>query len=269
MTTKSLFFILAIFISSNIFGQKLVKMVEVEGGTFTMGNKTGSSDDEKTEHEVTLSSFYISQFEINFDEYSAFCKIAGYAEPSGQKSFPITNITWEKAVMFCNWLSGRDGLDHAYEIERNDKKKTFSAKCNFKASGYRLPTEAEWEFAAKGGTRSKGYIYSGSNSPYDVAWFSENYKGLEHKSGEKYPNELGIYDMTGNVAEWCWDNYDKDYYKKSEKTDPLGSKIEAEKVFRGGSRRDKIELIGLSRRNKLDRKSKDFYVGFRVVKTKI
>ncbi len=265
---KKLTVFLLIISASNLYSQKVVKMVEVEGANFKMGSSSKQFTDENPIHEVTLNSFYISQFEILFDDYSAFCKTAGYPEPTGQVGYPATMVTWEKAVMFCNWLSGRDGFEHAYKIERNDTKKIFNVECNFETNGYRLPTEAEWEFAAKGGVRSKNYIFSGSNSPYNVSWFSENYKGNEQKPGEKFPNELGIYDMSGNVGEWCWDYYDQGYYKKSEKLNPKGSKAKTDRVFRGGTRRNKMEFIKISRRFHKDQKERDSFLGFRVVRTK-
>lgn len=266
---KILILIISLFIFSEIFSQKDIKVVEVQGGTFLMGLNTKNFPDEKPQHEITLSRFYMSQYEILYDDYAAFCKTAGYSQPTGTDGFPATNMTWENAVMFCNWLSARDGFDKAYEIDRNDEKGIFNVKCNFLSNGYRLPTEAEWEYAAKGGHRSKDYNFSGSNSPYNIAWFSETYKGLEHKPGELLPNELGIYDMSGNVAEWCWDYYSDDYYSKSEKIDPKGPTAIYDRVFRGGSRRDKIEYIQVSRRFHKNQKEKDLYIGFRVVRSKI
>lgn len=252
------------------FSQNMIKEVLVKGGTFEMGSKSIVFKDETPIHEVELSSFYISQYEISYDDYAAFCGIAGYSEPYGAVGFPATNITWERAVMMCNWLSRKNGFAKAYKIQRNDKEKTFEVVCDFKSDGYRLPTEAEWEYAAKGGQRSKDYVYSGSNSPYLVAWFSETYKGLEHKSGELLPNEKGIYDMTGNIAEWCWDYYGENYYSNKKDTlNPTGPISGTARVYRGGTRRDKIDNIKITRRSYLEQKKKDLYVGFRVVRTKV
>ena len=131
-----------------------------------------------------------------------------------------------------------------------------------------MPTEAEWEYAAKGGHRSKDYSFSGSNSPYIVAWFSETYNGIEHKSGELLPNELGLYDMTGNIAEWCWDYYSESYYSQSESVNPKGPDVGSTRVFRGGTRRDKMKNIEISRRSYLEQDKKNLYVGFRVVRAK-
>ncbi len=261
--------IVSIFLFNLSFSQKEIKTVLIKGGTFEMGSKSEVFKDETPVHEVTVSSFYISQYEISFDEYAAFCGIAGYNEPYGTSGFPATNITWERAVMMCNWLSRRNGFDKAYKIERDDKKGVFNVVCDFKSNGYRLPTEAEWEYAAKGGNRSKDYIFSGSNSPYLVAWFSETYQGLEHKSGELLPNEKGIYDMTGNVAEWCWDYYSESYYSQKDTLNPTGPVAGSARVYRGGTRRDKIDNIKITRRSYLEQKKKDLYIGFRVVRAKV
>lgn len=251
------------------FSQQAIKMAVVNEGTYLIGSDNKAFADETPSHNVKISSFYISQYEIIYEDYASFCKTAGYPEPNGTPGFPATSISWENAVMFCNWLSSRDGFDKAYEIDRNEEKEIFNVKCNFQSNGYRLPTEAEWECAAKGGHRSKEYKFSGSNSPYNVAWFNENYKGLEHKTGELLPNELGIYDMSGNVAEWCWDYYGEDYYKKSEAENPKGSNAVYDRVFRGGSRRDKMEYIETTRRFHKSQKERDLYIGIRVVRTKL
>ncbi|MCF6365089.1 MAG: formylglycine-generating enzyme family protein [Bacteroidales bacterium] len=260
--------IISILITGISFSQKEIKMVSVKGGTFEMGSDNDLFKDESPKHEVTLSDFYISQYEIGYDDYSAFCNVAGYSEPYGMTEFPASNITWQRAVMMCNWLSRRDGFDKAYDIERNKKEGIFKVTCNFNSNGYRLPTEAEWEYAAKGGHRSKDYRFSGSNSPFLVAWFSDTYKGLEHKSGELLPNELGLYDMTGNIAEWCWDYYGENYYAKSDSINPKGLDVGSKRVFRGGSRRDKMIHIEITRRSFLEEDKKNLYVGFRVVRTK-
>jgi formylglycine-generating enzyme required for sulfatase activity len=251
-----------------VSGQKKIKMVLVEGGTFEMGSDHKSFKDETPMHHVQVDSFYISQFEISFDDYLAFCKQAGYYEPYGTPDYPASNISWQRAVMMCNWLSRRDGYEKAYEIQRDEKDTYFKVSCDFQSNGYRLPTEAEWEYAAKGGHRSKGYRFSGSNSPYSVAWYSDTYQGLEHKSGELLPNELGLYDMSGNVAEWCWDYYDEHYYGKKETINPKGPVSGSFRVFRGGSRRDKMPYIELTRRFNLEETKKDLYIGFRVVRSK-
>ena len=260
--------LISLIIGVSAFSQKNIKMVLINGGTFEMGSNSKQFKDETPVHKVKVDTFYIAQYEMNFNEYKAFCKVAGFSDPYGETDFPATNITWERAVMMCNWLSRRDGFDKAYKITRDEKAGIFEVSCDFNSNGYRLPTEAEWEYAARGGDRSKGFKFSGSNMPYSVAWFNENYKGEEHKSGELLPNETGLYDMSGNVAEWCWDLYDGTYYSHSDNTNPKGSDVGQNRVFRGGTRRDKMAHIILTRRSYLNQKKKNLYLGFRVVRTK-
>ena len=260
--------LISLIIGVSVFSQKNIKMVLINGGTFEMGSNSKQFKDETPVHKVKIDTFYIAQYEINFNEYKAFCKVAGFSDPYGETDFPATNITWERAVMMCNWLSRRDGFDKAYKITRDEKAGIFEVSCDFNSNGYRLPTEAEWEYAARGGDRSKGFKFSGSNMPYSVAWFNENYKGEEHKSGELLPNEIGLYDMSGNVAEWCWDLYDGTYYSHSESINPKGPDVGQNRNFRGGTRRDKMAHIILTRRSYLNQKKKNLYLGFRVVRTK-
>jgi formylglycine-generating enzyme len=196
----------------------------VQGGTFQMGSN--EDFDERPIHKVTVSDFYISIYEVTQKEWK---DVMG-SNPSnwtGDNS-PIENVSWYDAVKFCNKKSRADGLTPCYT---GSGKNT---KCNFSANGYRLPTEAEWEYAAKGGNKSKGYKYSGSNSIGDVAWYNINSNGRTHRVGNKKPNELGIYDMSGNLWEWC--NDWKGRYSSSSQTNPKGALSGSFCVYRGGSK---------------------------------
>ena len=191
------------------------QMVYVQGGTFTMGCTSEQSDcasDEKPTHQVTLSSFRMSKYEV-------------------------TQALWE-AVMGSNPSSKSRGIGSNYPVNQvswNDIQ-TFLRKLNqLTGKNYRLPTEAEWEFAARGGTKSRGYKYAGSNSISSVAWYDGNSGSKTHPVGQKAPNELGLYDMSGNVWEWCQDWYGKGYYGSSRSRNPKGPSSSSYRVLRGGS----------------------------------
>ncbi|MDY0296022.1 MAG: bifunctional serine/threonine-protein kinase/formylglycine-generating enzyme family protein [Acidobacteriota bacterium] len=189
-----------------------IEWVRVPAGEFSMGSNEYS--DEKPVHRVYLDTYYISKYEVTFDQYDAFCNATGCSRPSdsgwGRGSRPVINVSWDEAVAFCRWLSGKRG-------------KTV-----------RLPTEAEWEKAAKGGNSSRGYTYSGSNNVDAVAWYSGNAGGRIHPVGQKSANELGLHDMSGNVWEWCADWYDADYYSRSPARNPTGPSSGSGRVGRGG-----------------------------------
>ncbi len=206
--------------------------VLVQGGSFRMGmeDDTGrerpirSADDRPT-HKVTVSSFYMMVTEVKQKDYVARMgnnpsKFKGY-------EFPVEKVSWHDAVAYANALSQRDKLEPAYTIEGE------TVSCDFTASGWRLPTEAEWEFAARGGTKSLSYSYSGSNDIDAVAWYDKNARYKSHPVAMKAPNELGLYDMSGNVMEWCWDTYST--YTSHDQTNPTGSTDGFGRICRGGS----------------------------------
>ena len=188
------------------------EMVEVEGGTFTMGataEQTGVFGDEKPTHQVTLPSYYIGKTEVTQELWQA---VMG----SNPSNFTGTNLPVEKV----SW----------------DDCKTFIAKLNaLTGKNFRLPTEAEWEYAARGGNKSRGYKYCGSNTLSDVAWYVDNSDNKTHPVAAKTPNELGIYDMSGNVLEWCNDWYSSSYYTSESQTNPTGPDSGSSRVRRGGS----------------------------------
>ena len=194
-------------------------MVLVEAGSFQMGSTDGYAHEQPV-HTVLISKpFYIARYEITFEEYDRFCddthKVRLEDRGWGRGKQPVIHVDWNDAIAYCNWLSETEGLSPCYS------GKGKMVECDFSANGYRLPTEAEWEYAARGGQDSQGFIYAGSDNPDDVAWYADNSNEQLHPVGEKEPNELGLYDMCGNIFEWCWDWYDQDYYAASPLSDPL------------------------------------------------
>ncbi len=146
-----------------------------------------------------IKDFYIDECEVT----QALYKVVMGENPSGfaGSANPVENVSWYEAVKFCNLLSASSGLEECYTISGYD------VTCDFDKNGYRLPTETEWEYAAKGGDKSKGFKYSGSDDIGEVAWYWDNFDKQTHPVKSKKPNELGLYDMSGNVCEWCWDLY--------------------------------------------------------------
>ncbi len=232
-----------------------VNYVLVSGGTFRMGT---SDDTERSfpDHDVTVSSFYMTKTEVTVADFRKFIEETGYttfAEIAGkgfafnkelgvwglridaswknpgfqqEDTHPVVLVSWMDAVAYANWLSESEGLEPAYGLLGVD------AVCRWETDGWRLPTEAEWEYAARGGSVSKGYAYAGSDNPDEVAWYGEN----SGKTGTcpvaaKQANELGLFDMCGNVSEWCWDWYDE--YSAEAQNDPRGPESGYALVFRG------------------------------------
>jgi len=205
----------------------LMPITYVEGGSFQMGSTSGDSN-EKPVHTVRVDSFYIGTYEVTQDTYQ---ELMG-SNPSNWKGdrLPVERVTWYEAVAFCNALSRLERRQEAYTISGNN------VSVDWESNGYRLPTEAEWEYAARGGNQSQGYTYAGSNTVGDVAWYySSNSGSRTHTVGEKQPNELGLYDMSGNVWEWCWDWFGSDYYGSSPAANPTGPSSGSHRVLRGGS----------------------------------
>jgi formylglycine-generating enzyme required for sulfatase activity len=211
-----------------------IGMVFVEGGTFQMGSNSGDSD-EKPVHTVTVSSFYMDKTEVTQAEYR---KVMGEnpSDFSGCDDCPVEKVSWH------------DANEYAKKV------------------GKRLPTEAEWEYAARGGSKSKGYTYSGSNGIDAVGWYDADYPlrdGKTHPVAQKQPNELGLYDMSGNVWEWCSDRYGD--YSSSPQNNPQGPNSGSRRVRRGGSWYDFVSDCRVAYRDVLYPDSRYDSLGFRLV----
>jgi len=255
----------------------LGEMVLVEGGTFMMGDEFGDLFDWcRPVHEVTLTyDFEIGKYEVTFVQYDTFCEATGRGKPSyydwGRGSRPVIWVSWWDAIAYCNWLSEKEKLPKAYDSNGDlfDKDGRVTTDIT-KVLGYRLPTEAEWEYAARGGNKSRGYLYAGSSTVGDVAWYDSNSEQKTQEVGTKAPNELGIYDMSGNVWEWCSDWYDKGYYSKSPTTNPYNYTPEwsfFRRVYRGGSWRNFAFYGRVAYRNYDAPNVKCDYLGFRICRT--
>jgi formylglycine-generating enzyme required for sulfatase activity len=199
-----------------------------------MGSKKGGAD-ESPVHKVWVDSFLMDRYEVTQEQY---VKLVG-ANPSSftEANRPVDTITWIHAVLYCNLRSRAEGLQPCYDEESE------TWQCNFKANGYRLPTEAEWEYACRAGTETEYYFGSGSRSLKKHAWYAENSFKKTHCVGQKRPNLWGLYDMYGNVAEWCNDVYATNYYKRSPSKNPRGPEEGEIKVLRGGGWQDGIDSL--------------------------
>ncbi|MEA2041566.1 MAG: SUMF1/EgtB/PvdO family nonheme iron enzyme [Bacteroidota bacterium] len=255
-----------LLLTGTVFGQEGLKpqMVLIEGGSFIMGSGASNNQDEKPLHTVNLKSFFMSKYEITNAQYIRFCKVTGKKEPEGKPLQAVINISWENSVQFCNWLSLVEGLENAYDITRDSSK--FSVDYNREANGYRLPTEAEWEYAARGGIKSKYSAYSGGNNHNEVSWNKNNSGNRQHEVGQKQPNELGIYDLTGNVREWCWDYYEPNYYSNSEENSPTGPESGVERVVRGGHYMCRTVELRILRRSRAVSSDDEGLAGIRLVR---
>jgi formylglycine-generating enzyme required for sulfatase activity len=219
--------LLAIFAASIAIAQAPPEgLVLVKGGRFLMGTEWTAAD-EKPVREVWLSSFFIAKYEVTQREWR---EVMGSQPSLGfgvGDAYPIYNLNWYEALEYCNRRSMKEGLTPCYAGSGA------ALSCSFSANGYRLPTEAEWEFAARGGTLSRDYRFSGANDIDPVGWYAGNSGGSTHPVGTKAPNELGLYDMSGNVWEWCWDWYGE--YLSRTQSDPKGPASGTDRVNRGSS----------------------------------
>lgn len=234
--------------------------VLVEGGEFEMGSADGGLD-EKPVHLVQLDPFYLCKYELTVSEYVQFLNESGavyentsavhahiygnkgnYYVRKGEEKYPAVYVSWDDAQAYIDWLNRRTGLR------------------------FRLPSEAEWEYAARGGAKSKGYLYCGANNLDRVAWFIDNSDGSTKPVGKKTANELGLRDMNGNVWEWCGDGYGADYYGIAPRKNPKGVENVSSRVNRGGCWNGNADGMRLSYRLYNEQSDRLFILGFRLAR---
>ncbi len=199
------------------------EMVRAPAGTFTMGDGAGRPDE--TPHSVAIDSFYIDKYPVTQEYYE---RVMG-VNPSKQKgkNNPVEKTQWTDAVRFCNKCSELEGLTPCYDLD--------TWECNFDADGYRLPTEAEWEYACRAGSTGKYYFGDAETELSRYAWFKPHSQGKPRQVGQKQPNRWGLYDMHGNVWQWCHDWYGETYYAESTAGNPRGPAAGKMRVLRGGA----------------------------------
>ncbi|NNM67176.1 MAG: formylglycine-generating enzyme family protein [Spirochaetales bacterium] len=241
----SLFLTFFCALTWNMGAQETLPMVKVSGGDFAMSGKIGT----------TVSAFSLGKTPVT---QAQFQKVMGF-NPSHFKgaTLPVENVSWYDAVIFCNKLSELEELTPAYVL--NGRTVTW----NRQANGYRLPTEAEYEFAARGGTLTQKTLFPGSNAPDEVAWYKDNSKNTTHPVGTKKPNELGLSDMSGNVWEWCWDWYSETLAGGN---DPAGPRLGSLRVLKGGSWETPVTYLNLNNRSNAFPWDQDASIGFRVAR---
>ncbi|MDN5360524.1 MAG: hypothetical protein PWQ84_1587 [Thermotogaceae bacterium] len=310
---------IVIFLNSVGFSNEVTQspnageMILVKAGTFMMGNTRDDSEgesDEKPVHEVELTYDYeIGKYEVTNAEFIEFLNDAGvssvgklnghrvinmydiYCEfekidgtfklnPEGKNNYPVIHVTWWGTMEYCNWLSFQEDLAKAYDIDGNLLDSNGNETTDItKVEGYRLPTEAEWEYAARGAENDintkTDYKFAGSNDMNLVGWYLDNSENNEypiysgrgtHHIGQKEPNEIGLYDMSGNAYEWCLDWYTSDYYIKSPRKNPVNLESSFSRILRGGGLATDDEYCRVSNHGKTLPTDSGYYLGFRIAR---
>ena len=266
------------------------RFVLIPAGSFKMGSKDGY-DDNKPVHEVTITKpFYMGKYEVTQAEYEKYCSYAGSNSPNSSygdgNNYPAYYVSWYDAFVYCNKRSMAEGLTPCYSISASTDPDDWgevpysyddpscttwdAATCDFKANGYRLPTEAEWEYAARAGDNTVDSLtYSGTsdvNKLGEYAWYKDNSNSTTHEVGTKLPNAFGLYDMSGNVYEWCWNWFTSEYDENTEGgNNPTGSSSGSYRVIRGGSWHHNSDYCAVSCRSNCYPISR--FLGFRVVRS--
>ena len=239
--------------------------VLIPAGTFSMGSPSDEPDrrDDETQHLVTIThAFYLQEHEVTQAQWSEVMgNNPSYFSRYGD-DHPVESVSWYDAVDYANALSSAEGLNTCYRV--SDRSVTFQG---LDCEGYRLPTEAEWEYAARAETTTAWSCGSVADCLYEIAWFGPRTSLGPSAVGRKQPNDWGLYDMVGNVWEWCWDWYDDSYYPSEPSFDPLGPETGLYRVVRGGSYDSHIPITRVSYRYKIGPQYRLNHVGFRLVRT--
>lgn len=267
-------------------------MLRVKGGPFMLGDSIGDAD-ERPLHRVLLSDFYLSKTETTLAQFREFVEATGYRtdaelgegsyvwdslgwhksdgvdwrhnergrlRPPEEKHYPVQHVSWYDAAHYCNWLSERAGYGKVYLFGQDTLH-------DLSANGYRLPTEAEWEYAAAGGKTNKEGKYAGDEPLHALAWYSGNAMKHPHPVGTKQANALGFHDLSGNVWEWCHDWYDMGYYARTrDAQDPAGPEKGDLRCLRGGAWNNSGKHCRIANRSSRYPDFRDGSVGFRVAR---
>ncbi len=259
----------------------LIEMVSISSGTFSMGSPNGETgrENDETQHQVTLSGFKMSKYQVTQEQYqvvmgsnpSYFTTAKGKAPAEGEidGKRPVEYVTWYDAVEFCNKISVLEGLQEVYTISGRTPASGYpitnaTVTADFNKNGYRLPTEAQWEYACRAGTTTAYNTVGGGASISDnTGWYTNNSEGKTHQVGLKPANAWGLYDMHGNVYEWCWDWFGN--YSTNAQPDPTGVNNGTFRVIRGGSFAEQAKYLRSAYRSDLEPENYDQDLGIRLV----
>lgn len=225
---------------SDVVSKSGIEMVALPGGTFTMGSSQGNPD-EAPPHPVKISAFLIDKYEVTQD-LLAKVQLPNPSHWQDSPKKPVERVRWRDAKQYCNERSLLEGLQPCYN------EKTPDWDCDYAANGYRLPTEAEWEYACRAGSND-AYDFGAADKLRQFSWFADNADQKTHAAGQKKPNRWGIHDLYGNVSEWCEDVYSPTYYKESVPADPRGPASpgkDVKRVIRGGSWKSSADMCRAS-----------------------
>jgi len=272
-------------VSVGIKTDSLIQMVQIPAGTFQMGSPTGEPNrySEETQHSVTLSSFKMGKYQVTQALYQAvmgtnpsYFTSAVTGESGTPGKLPVEKVSWYDALVFCNKLSVMEGLSPAYRINGSTDPTAWgtvptSGNSTWDAvqivsgsTGYRLPTEAQWEYACRAGTTTA--YNTGATISDNTGWYTSNSGTKTHEVGKKPANAWGLYDMHGNVWEWCWDWYSSSYYSSSPPNDPMGASSGTLRVLRGGGWGYSAENLRSALRSYSYPNSRSDILGFRLVR---